>query len=77
VLAYINAIPLETYMGGTLMVTGARAASPLYSFLLFFSLIGCAGVLKCSGVKPSLDHVVSIIGWGLESGVPYWICTNR
>lgn len=49
VLAYINAIPLETYMGG---------------------------ILKCSGVKPSLDHVVSIIGWGIESSVPYWICTN-
>jgi hypothetical protein len=28
-------------------------------------------------VKPSLNHVVSIIGWGIDGGIPYWIASNR
>jgi hypothetical protein len=35
-----------------------------------------SGILQCKGVKPSLNHVVSIIGWGIDGGIPYWIASN-
>jgi cathepsin X len=26
--------------------------------------------------KPDINHVVSLVGWGVEGGVEYWIMRN-
>jgi len=34
------------------------------------------GVMSCPNSTPSLDDVVSLLGWGTQGGTPYWIGVN-
>jgi len=34
------------------------------------------GIMNCKGSSDSLDDVVSLIGWGMQDNVPYWIGVN-
>eukprot|EP00992_Anisonema_acinus_P013641 TRINITY_DN8847_c0_g1_i2.p2 TRINITY_DN8847_c0_g1~~TRINITY_DN8847_c0_g1_i2.p2 ORF type:complete len:132 (-),score=18.58 TRINITY_DN8847_c0_g1_i2:48-443(-) len=35
-----------------------------------------SGVFKDTTGKKTLDHSVSITGWGVDAGVPYWVVRN-
>ncbi len=36
------------------------------------------GVMKCPSQQVSLDHTVSLVGWGVDGdGTPFWIGQNR
>jgi cathepsin X len=35
------------------------------------------GVYKTKGESTEINHIVSIIGWGVESGTEYWIVRNQ
>jgi C1A family cysteine protease len=34
-------------------------------------------VIQKIGVQPAGGHAVSMVGWGSEAGVDYWICENQ
>lgn len=35
------------------------------------------GVFEDTTGKVSLDHEISVVGWGVDAGKPYWITRNR
>ena len=34
------------------------------------------GILNYTGKKGSIDHEISVVGWGVEKGIKYWIVRN-
>lgn len=34
------------------------------------------GILNYTGKNGSIDHEISVVGWGVENGVKYWIVRN-
>jgi hypothetical protein len=47
--------------------------SPLENLIAFLqSLTGVVADVDTTGTT-SIDHVISVSGWGVENGTPYWI----
>lgn len=42
--------------------------------LLFFVLI--SGVYQHVSGSEVGGHAIKMLGWGVENGVPYWLCAN-
>lgn len=39
-------------------------------------LIVAGGIFKQKKANPTINHIISVIGWGVEDGVEYWNVRN-
>eukprot|EP00294_Goniomonas_avonlea_P000821 CAMPEP_0114554280 /NCGR_PEP_ID=MMETSP0114-20121206/8127_1 /TAXON_ID=31324 /ORGANISM="Goniomonas sp, Strain m" /LENGTH=980 /DNA_ID=CAMNT_0001739319 /DNA_START=25 /DNA_END=2967 /DNA_ORIENTATION=+ len=70
----LNGMSLEHFIMNEIMAKGPLAAS--FDVYSDFSEYKSGVYIKSASAQKRGGHAVSMIGWGTENGVKYWLCQN-